>query len=170
MSSHAGAGMRRCQIGTAAAFMGLAAVAMFDSRAGALVNRSGTEPGGIGAGFYPFWSAALMFICAGLVAYGAWAKPDSQGGVVFEGREAVLAVVKLTIPMLVMTVAIAWLGFYIVTGAFMGLFARWIGKYRWIWVVVLTIAMPVGIYLTFETGFRVALPKSFLYDRGLLPF
>ena len=71
--------------------------------------------------------------------------------------------------MIAMTAAIVWLGFYIVTGAFMGLFARWIGRYRWIWVLVLTVTMPLAIYLTFETGFRVTLPKSVFYDRGLLP-
>jgi len=91
---------------------------MIDSRAGALVDRTGTQPGGIGAGFYPFWSAAIVLACA----------------------------------------------------SYMGLFARWIGHYRWIWVVVIAVAMPVAIYATFEVGFRVSLPKSFLYDLGVLPF
>jgi hypothetical protein len=52
----------------------------------------------------------------------------------------------------------------------MGLFARWIGRYRWIWVVLIMVLMPAAIYATFELGFRVSLPKSFLYDAGLLPF
>ena len=54
--------MRPYQVATAAAFALLAAVAMIDSRAGALVDRTGTQPGGIGAGFYPFWSAAIVFL------------------------------------------------------------------------------------------------------------
>src|SRR5438876_6880298 len=99
--------MRRCQIGTAAAFMGLAAVAMVDSRSGALVNRSGTEPGGIGAGFYPFWSAGLVFVCAAAVAYRSWRGPAGEG-VVFEGQEAIMSVLKLIVPMLVATISIVW--------------------------------------------------------------
>ncbi len=142
---------------------------MFDSRAGALVDRTGTEPGGIGAGFYPFWSAALVFVCACAVAYRAWLTP-TPGTTVFEGREAVVAVAKLMIPMILATASIIWLGFYLMTGLYMGLFARWIGGYRWIWVAALTVGMPAAIYASFELGFRVTLPKSFLYDAGLLPF
>ena len=52
----------------------------------------------------------------------------------------------------------------------MGLFARWIGRYNWLWVLLLTVGMPAAIYAAFELGFRVSLPKSFLYAAGLLPF
>ena len=146
-----------------------AAVAMFDSRAGALVDRTGTQPGGIGAGFYPFWSATIVFVCASYIAYRAWITPQ-PGTAAFEDRAAVVSALKLIVPMLVATAAIPLLGFYLVTALYMGLFARWIGRYRWIWVLVITVAMPAGIYATFELGFRVSLPKSFLYDAGLLPF
>ncbi|MBI3637349.1 MAG: tripartite tricarboxylate transporter TctB family protein [Candidatus Rokubacteria bacterium] len=161
--------MRRYQIATAAAFAFVAAVAMFDSRAGALVDRSGTEPGGIGAGFYPFWSAALMLICAASVGVRSYRSRDT-GAVAFEGRESVFAVLKLVIPMIVATILITWLGLYLVTGLYMGLFARWIGKYNWGWVALIAVAMPLSIYAVFELGFRVGLPKSFLYDLGLFPF
>ncbi len=161
--------MRPYQLATAVAFAIVAAVAMFDSRAGALVDRTGTEPGGIGPGFYPFWSAALMLVCAVAVAYRAWVTP-TPGTAAFENREAVIAVAKLLIPMVLATASIVWLGFYVMTGLYMGLFARWIGRYRWTWVAVLTVGMPAAIYATFELGFRVTLPKSFLYDAGVLPF
>lgn len=147
----------------------VAAVAMFDSRAGALVDRTGTQPGGIGAGFYPFWSAALVFACASYVGYRSWVTPV-PGTAAFEDRAALFAALKLIIPMIIATVAIAWLGFYLVTALYMGLFARWIGRYRWHWVLLIMVLMPAAIYATFEIGFRVSLPKSFLYDAGILPF
>jgi len=149
--------------------MVVAAVAMIDSRAGALVDTTGREPGGVGAGFYPFWSAFVVFVCAGVVGYKAW-QSDIVGPAVFEGREGIFAVLKLVIPMVVAAFAILWLGFYVVTGLYMGLFARWIGHYKWPWVAMLTIVMPAAIYASFELGFRVSLPKSFLYDLGVLPF
>ena len=144
---------------------------MFDSRAGALVDRTGTQPGGIGAGFYPFWSAALVVVCAGLVAYRSWVTPMS-GTAAFEDRAALFAALKLILPMVVATAAIPLLGFYVVSALYMGLFARWIGRCRWVLVVVIAIAMPAAIYATFELGFRVSLPKSFLYGLtdGLIPF
>jgi len=161
--------LRPYQVATAAAFAVLAAVAMIDSRAGALVDRTGTQPGGIGAGFYPFWSATLVFLCACYVGYRAWVTP-MPGTAAFENRAAVFAALKLIVPMVVATIAITWLGFYIVTGLYMGLFARWIGRYRWIWVIVITVVVPAAIYATFEVGFRVTLPKSFFYDLEILPF
>ncbi len=147
----------------------VAAVAMFDSRAGALIDRTGTQPGGIGAGFYPFWSAGLVFLCASYIGYRSWTTPV-PGTAAFEDRAALFSALKLILPMIVATVAIAWLGFYVVTALYMGLFARWIGRYRWHWVVLIMVLMPAAIYATFEIGFRVSLPKSFLYDAGILPF
>lgn len=149
--------------------MVLAAVAIFDSRAGALVDRTGTQPGGIGAGFYPFWSAALVFACAAYVGYRSLSNPLA-GTAAYENREALIAALKLIVPMLIATALIIPLGFYLVTALYMGLFARWIGHYRWILVLVIMVAMPAAIYAVFEIGFRVSLPKSFLYDAGILPF
>ena len=149
--------------------MVVAAVAMIDSRAGAMVDTTGREPGGVGAGFYPFWSAFLVFVCAAVVGYKSW-RSTVVGPPVYEGRDGILAVVKLVIPMIAAVVAIAWLGFYIVSGLYMGLFARWIGRYNWLVVAALTVGMPAAIYAAFELGFRVSLPKSFLYDIGVLPF
>jgi hypothetical protein len=161
--------LRPYQVATAAAFAVLAAVAMFDSRAGALVDRSGTEPGGVGAGFYPFWSAAVVFACASYVGYAAWRKP-LPGTAAFEDRAAVIAALKLIVPMVLATVSLIWLGFYVVSALYMALFARWIGRYGWLWTAVIAVAVPAAIYGTFELGFRVTLPKSFLYDLGVLPF
>jgi hypothetical protein len=161
--------LRPYHVATAAIFAVVAAVAMFDSRAGALVDRSGTQPGGIGAGFYPFWSAMLVFLCACFVGYRALTTP-LPGTAAFENRGALFAALKLILPMIIATAAIPWLGFYVVTALYMGLFARWIGRYRWIWVILIMVAMPAAIYATFEIGFRVSLPKSFLYDADILPF
>ena len=146
-----------------------AAVAMIDSRAGALVDTTGTQPGGIGAGFYPFWSAFVVFACAGVVAYKSW-QSRIEGPPVFEGREGIISVLKLIVPMIVAIFAILWLGFYIVSGLYMALFARWIGRYNWLWVLLLALGMPAAIYAAFEIGFRVSLPKSVFYQMGLLPF
>ena len=47
----------------------IAAVAMFDSRASALPDPTGTFPGGLGPGFYPFWSAAMIEIAIVMIAW-----------------------------------------------------------------------------------------------------
>ena len=61
-------------------------------------------------------------------------------------------------------------GFYLATALYMGLFAWWLGRYKIWWVAAIMVAFPIVIFAVFEIGFRVSLPKSFLYSSGLLPF
>ncbi len=143
----------------------IAAVAMYDSRASAIPDTTGRFPGGLGPGFYPFWSAAMIAGAAVVVVY-RWLVTTETGQGIFVKREAWTAPLKLAVPMIVMVALIQWIGFYFVTGLYMGFFARFIGRYRWIWVVVIAVAFPALIYLSFEKGFRVSLPKSKLYERG----
>jgi putative tricarboxylic transport membrane protein len=152
---------------TAAVMVAIAAVAMVDTRHFALIDTSGRSPGGIGAGFYPFWAATAMAI-AGLVLLYRAVVDRTVSLPVFENRGAITSVAKLVGPMLVATTALSWLGFYLCCGLYMGFFARFIGRYRWAWVAVIAVAFPVAAYLAFEMGFRVRLPKSALYQLGLL--
>jgi hypothetical protein len=168
---------------TAAAIILIAAVAMFDSRA-AFSPSAGTAIGDVGARWYPFWAATIMGIASVVVAYRAMTTPQPAEGA-FHGSQSVFAVLKLAVPMLVYAFLIGGigfrtaeftytivpkLGFYLATGLYMGLFAWWLGRYK-IWrVAAITVAFPIVIFLIFEIGFRVSLPKSFLYSSGVLPF
>jgi hypothetical protein len=158
----------RHELLTAAALVAIAAVAMIDSRASALVDSTGKYPGGIGPGFYPFWAAAVMGGAGLIVMYRAIVRRASASTPVFENRAAALAVAKLVGPMLLATAALTLLGFYIASGLYMGFFARYIGRYRWAWVALIALAFPLATYLAFELGFRVRLPKSSLYELGFL--
>lgn len=72
--------------------------------------------------------------------------------------------------MVIMVGLINWLGFYLVSAAYLALFARWLGRYQWIWVAILAISIPLALYLSFEQGFKVPLPKSLFYTQGIIPF
>ena len=175
--------MRPYQVATAAAIALIAAVAMFDSLA-AFSPSAGTAPGDVGARWYPFWAAAIMGSAALIVAYRVLTTPQAVEGV-FAGRASIFSVLKLAIPMLVYATLIGgirWrdgdinytvippLGFYIATGLYMGGFAWWLGRYKIWWVAMILVAFPLVIFAAFELGFRVSLPKSFLYEQGALPF
>jgi putative tricarboxylic transport membrane protein len=168
---------------TAAAIVLIAAVAMFDSRA-AFSPSAGTSPGDVGARWYPFWAATIMGIASVVVAYRAFTTPQAAEGV-FEGARSVFAVLKIAVPMLVYAVLIGGIkwrttdftytvippfGFYLSTALYMGLFALWLGRYKIWWVAAIAAIFPVVIFAIFEIGFRVTLPKSFLYTSGVLPF
>jgi tripartite tricarboxylate transporter TctB family protein len=175
--------VRPYQVATAAAIVVIAAVAMFDSRA-AFSPSAGTQVGDVGARWYPFWAATLMGIASVVVAYRALTTPQAAEGV-FHGSRSLLAVAKLVIPMFAYVLLIGGIGFrtteftyrivpqfgfYLATALYMGLFAWWLGRYKIWWVALITVAFPIVIFAVFELGFRVSLPKSFLYTSGVLPF
>ncbi len=146
----------------------IAAAAMFDTRASALPEDVRLSPGGLGAGFYPFWSAALIVIAGAVVMIRA--ARGSEGTPPFEGREHLYDVLKVVGPTIVATVALGWLGFYIVTAVYVAFFMWFVGRYKIWWGAPVGMALAIGFFLAFEQGFRVALPKSFLYTMGVLPF
>jgi len=175
--------VRPYQVATAAAIVLIAAVAMFDSRA-AFNPSASTAPGDVGSRWYPFWAASIMGVASLIVAYRALTTPQAIEGV-FEGSRSLFAVLKIAVPMLVYALLIGGIGFrttdftyrilppfgfYLATALYMGLFAWWIGRYKIWWVAAITVAFPIVIFAVFEIGFRVSLPKSFLYTSGLLPF
>jgi len=145
----------------------IAAVAMFDTRAGALPDPTGTAPGGLGPGFYPFWAAALIFLAGAGVAYRAIVTALPPEGV-FKDRRSITSVLTLIVPVIVATSSIAWAGFYAMTAAYMGFFMLTIGRYRWYWAGAVAVLLPLAVYAAFEIGFRVPLPKSLFYPA--IPF
>lgn len=159
--------MRPYQVGTAAAIVLVAAVAMFDSR-GAWNIALGTSAGDVGASWYPFWSAALMGVAAVFVGVRAFAMPQAKESP-FETRESVTSVVKLIVPMFAYAVSFQWLGFYIATGVYMAFFAWYLGHYTWWKIIVAGLVTPLAVYLLFEVAFRLILPKSIFYTMGF-PF
>ena len=93
----------------------------------------------------------------------------SAGGPAIESREGARALLQLLAPLVISVSLLSWLGFYAVSGLYMALFARWIGRYHWAGVLVLGVGVPLALYLTFERGFKVPLPKSLLYPSGITP-
>jgi hypothetical protein len=161
--------LRPYQVATAAVFILIAAVAMFDTRSGALPDPTGTAPGGLRSGWYPFWSAMLVALAAATVVYQTLRRPQPAEGV-FKDRASILSVAQLLLPMIVTTYLMSekLLGFYLASGLYMGYFALVTTRYRWYMALVSAIVTPITLYLIFEVGFRALFPKSFLYPG--LPF
>lgn len=142
-------------------FVLIAAIAMYDSRKGAFIGTL-NDPGGIGSGFYPFWAAALMGLPALVLLVQAFTAVERPAKRVFDRRGAA-AVLKLAVPMVAYALTLGWLGMYLGTALYLGFFARYIGRYHWVWVVAIAVLCPTALYLVFEQGFRLVLPKSILY-------
>ena len=157
--------MKPYPVGTAAAIVLIAAVAMFDQR-NVFTQLQGTAPGDVGPNWYTFWAAALMGAAALATAVRYATAPDASTESAFAGRESLLAVTKLVVPMVAYAASFQWLGFYLATGAYMGFFAAYLGRYKPWAIATAAVVTPVAIYLLFEVGFRLTLPKSIFYRSG----
>ena len=60
---------------------------------------------------------------------------------------------------------VPWLGIYVSSALLIAGFMRWLGRYGWLLTVTISVALPILIYITFETWFLVPLPKGPLEDR-----
>lgn len=162
--------MRPYQVATAAILILIAAVAMFDTRAGALPDPEANVPGGLRGGWYPFWSAAVGAAATLVVLVRAMTLPQPATGI-FQTREGLRDVLGLIAPMIGLLVLMnLGFGFYAAGALYLGFFARVIGHFRWLWSLASALGIPVVVYVVFERFFLVPLPKSLLYASGILPF
>ena len=161
--------MRPYEAATAAIFVLIAAVAMFDTRSGALPTSAAGVPGGLRGGWYPFWSAFVVALAGVVIIFRSLRSRAASEGV-FKGRGAVVDLVKFVVPMALAAYLMSdkLLGFYLATAAYVGYHAGFVARYRWRWAILAAVAIPLFIYLVFEIGFKAFLPKSFLYPG--LPF
>lgn len=144
------------------AFVGLAAFVMREGlRLGAGWDDSGPEPG-----FFPFSLAVVMGIggaAAVLQGLRTTARPF------FEDRQEVVDLLRVGVPMALAIVSVSFLGFYIMSAAYIAFFAWWYGRYRWPAALASGLVAAVVLYAGLERGFRILLPRSAWYG-SLLPF
>ena len=138
---------RTIEMGVALFIMALGAITMF----GSLSVGIGWAAEGPQSGFFPFYvglmiviASAINFLRASGIARG---RQFAEWGQIAQVR-------KVVIPMAI----------YVASGLLIAGFMRWLGRYGWLMTVAIGVAMPILIYVTFETWFLVPLPKGPLED------
>ena len=110
------------------------------------------------SGFFPFWLAVtLLACCATILAQGVIRRGDRKP---FIPRAAVEPVLKVLAPAIAFVALTQFIGLYVATALYMGLYMRWIGRHAWPAVVGLSLAVPVITFLVFEVWFLVPMPKG----------
>jgi len=139
----------------AALFFVLGAVVIFDSvRLGAGWNSDGPQ-----AGYFPFYLGVI--ICAATLVtfvHGLLIPPERNEAFVEVGQ--LKLVLSVLVPSAVYVAVIAWLGIYLASALFVAFFMRWLGKYVWWKVALVSIGNSVAFFLIFEIWFLVPLPKG----------
>lgn len=146
------------EIAVSLAFILVASIVMYDSiRLGHRWGDSGPD-----AGYFPFYiSLMMMFAAAGNLALTLFSRKARAGNAapfVTWGRfKPVLAVL---VPLVIYVSVMFYIGLYLASALFIGLFMRINGKYGLARILPVAIAVPVVVYLMFEMWFLVPLPKG----------
>jgi putative tricarboxylic transport membrane protein len=113
------------------------------------------------SGFFPFW---IGLIIVGTSAYNLILALTHGSRKVFATWMESRQVLKVVLPLALYVAAIPWLGIYLASALLIAGFMRWIGRYRWLLTLGISISLPVITYVTFEMWFLVPLPKGPIED------
>ena len=120
---------------------------------------SGWAADGPQAGYFPFYIALLICISSAVVCVQALLrlKRDSQ---VFVQRDQLKQVMVILLPSIAYVLGVQYIGMYISSAVFIGLFMRLFGKYSWLRSVAVGVAVSAAAFVLFEIWFTIPLPKG----------
>jgi len=147
---------KSAEIAIAALFFTFGAIVIYDS---VRLGSGWQEVHGPQPGYFPFYIGLL--ICIASLINAAYAlRIRSEANKVFVRVGQLKMVLTVLIPTAIYAGLVTWIGIYVSSVLFIGFFMRWLGKYRWWRVVLVSVVTVVIFYLIFEKWFLVPLPKG----------
>jgi putative tricarboxylic transport membrane protein len=139
----------------AAILMGVGTVVMVSS----YELGAGWSPTGPDSGYFPFYIGALILLSstATLLITLFTKIPDRTS---FVQSEQFKRVLQVLIPTFIFAIAIDYIGIYVAGGLFIACFMWWLGKYPLPKVVIVSVLVPLILFVVFEVWFLVPLPKG----------
>ena len=147
---------KSAEIAVAALFFAFGAIVISDS---VRLGFGWQEVHGPRPGYFPFYIGLLICISASVnLVRAVLIKPDENKVFVRVGQ--LKMVLTVLIPTAIYAALVTWVGIYASSLVFIGFFMRWLGKYSWLKVALVSVATVVVFYLVFEIWFKVPLPKG----------
>lgn len=110
------------------------------------------------AGFFPFWLAAGLAACSGLIfLQAAWGEAGAEPFVTWEALQGVF---KVSLPLAGFVALVYAVGFYLGAALYIGYYTRVAGRHRWPVVGAMTLGIPIVTFILFERWLLVPLPKG----------
>ncbi len=127
---------------------------------------------GPGAGFFPFWLAVGVTICAVILVLQS-VRPSaaaSSGLSAFIPARAWKPLLIVFLPMVAVVALLDYLGIYIGGALYLAGYTWLVGRHRWVTVVLVSVLVPLGLFFIFEKWFLLPMPKGsileyLLYER-----
>jgi putative tricarboxylic transport membrane protein len=145
--------MRAADLATAAVLMALGGLVIFDA------VRLGHDWGSDGpkSGFFPFWLAVVMVAACALIMVQSLRQATDKA---FVTRAQLRPVLSVLLPAAAMVAAMEVAGLYVASALYMAFYMRWVGRHRWLTIVVLSLGIPIATFIVFERWFLVPMPKG----------
>ncbi|HKW95793.1 MAG TPA: tripartite tricarboxylate transporter TctB family protein [Methylomirabilota bacterium] len=145
--------MRTADLTTALVLMAAGLVVIWDSlRLGIGWGTDGPQ-----SGFFPFWLAVLMIGACLVIALRAYGQASARP---FVTRTQLAPVLTTLLPSVGFVVLTQFIGLYVASAVFMAFYMRWIGRYSWVPILLVSVLFPVITFFVFETWFLVPMPKG----------
>jgi len=148
---------RTAEIAVAGLFLALGALVVYDSvRLGMTWGADGPRPG-----YFPFYVGMIICVSAAInIVRAVLLRAEAEKTFVQVGQ--LKMVLTVLVPSVLYVALVGWIGIYVSSILFIGFFMRWLGKYAWWKVAVVSVATMVVFFLIFEVWFKVPLPKGFV--------
>ena len=159
---HTGGGLvsnRAVDIVVALIMVGIGALVIADSlRLGAGWAEDGPQ-----SGYFPFYIGLIIVVVSlGTIATSLFGRKQNRDAFVHSPQ--LRHVLRVFVPTVGFIVLVGFIGIYVASALFIGASMRWLGRFRWRVIVVVSVAVPVVLFLLFEIWFLVPLPKGPLED------
>jgi len=151
----AAAHYKRVDIVVALIFLAFGAIVAFDSwRLGAKWGDDGPQ-----SGYFPFYIGLIICLSSIVNLLNGFAIRGERDKVFVKVGQLKL-VLAVLLPTMVYVGCISWLGIYLASVFFVAFFMRWLGKYTWWKVVLLSVGNSLFFFVIFEFWFMIPLPKG----------
>ena len=122
---------------------------------------AGWTSDGPGAGYFPFYVGLILCVSSLGILWQVLRRKTRDRGA-FVDREQLGRVVSVLAPAAVYVLAIVFLGMYVASALYIGLFMIVLGKYAVLRSVLVGVGVSVVFFLMFEVWFKVPLFKGTL--------
>lgn len=158
--------MRKAQIIVGFFFVAIGIIVIVDAvRLGFRWGSSGPE-----SGFFPFYLGVGTLICSAVVlskGFKEFKKEGSGERLIPEG--ALKPILWVLIPSTMMIILTEFVGLHIAAMIFLAFYMRAVGKIGWITVALVSILLPISLYVVFDKLFLIPLPTG-MWGARLIPF
>ena len=115
------------------------------------------------SGYFPFY-IGLAITGTSLCTIAITLLSRHRDGGTFVERRQLADVMKVLVPSAIFVIAIGFIGIYVSAALFIGTFMRWLGRFPWHVIAIVSLAVPLALFFLFEVWFLVPLPKGPLED------